>query len=128
MANIPSSLRRWFFVHFVLDFLLALGLLIVPETVLGILGLEPANFVLARLVGAALVAIGGTSFFMRNLGIEAYKVMLNLKLLWSGSAIVGIVISLSEGAPLSISIFLLVFIIFFIVWAYYFNKIKASSR
>lgn len=127
MTPVPVSLRYWFVVHFVLDFSLALALLSVPGIVLDAFGLEPINFVLARLIGAALIAIGGTSLLMRNKSIDAYKLMLILKLLWSGSAMVGIGISLLEGAPILISIFLVIFALFFILWAYYLNQIKVSS-
>ncbi len=126
MASIPRSLHHWFIIHFVVDLLFAVPLMGVPGAVLEVLGFESANLVFARLVGAALIAIGGTSLLMRNKGIEVYVYMLMLKLLWSGSAIVGVGISLAEGAPISAAVFLGIFALFFIIWAYYLQKIKGS--
>jgi len=82
------------------------------------------NLLLARMVGAALLSIGGTSLIMRNKTKDAYVTMLTLKLLWSGAVIVSILISLSEGAPRTTWAFLLIFIVFFLVWSFYFKKLK----
>lgn len=124
MTPVPATLRYWFVAHFALDFLIAIGLLVAPGILLSALGFEPINLVFARLVGAAFVAIGGTSFLIRNEGVEVYISLLILKLLWSGGAILGIVLSLLGGAPASVWIFLAIFALFFIVWAYYLNRIR----
>ncbi|HEU4368157.1 MAG TPA: hypothetical protein VFV05_08035, partial [Methylomirabilota bacterium] len=43
--------------------------------------------VATRLVGAALVAIGGQSLIGRDDDVAAFRAMLNLKILWSLSAV-----------------------------------------
>ena len=48
--------------------------------------------------------------------------MLNLKIIWSLSAIIGIAISISEssyGTPFSLKIILAVFIVFNLLWTYW---------
>src|SRR5215207_2898170 len=92
--EIPASLRRWFAVHALVDVVVGLPLLIAPESLLHSLGWLAVDPPSARLVGAALLAIGGQSWFGRHDGVQAYRAMLNLKLLWSAAAILGLGASL----------------------------------
>ncbi|MDP2788439.1 MAG: hypothetical protein Q8O46_00090 [bacterium] len=124
MKQIPNSLRIWFIIHFVLDIVFAIPLLFFTEQFLQYLHFSTDNLIFARLVGAALIGIGGVSFVMHKEEAEVYRVMLILKLLWSGSAIFTIGISLIQGAPQVTWIFLVTFAVFFIVWSYYYRKIK----
>jgi hypothetical protein len=127
--EIPASLRRWFAVHALVDLLVGLPLLIAPETLLHSLGWVTVDPPSARLVGAALLAIGGQSWFGRKGGVQAYRAMLDLKLLWSGGAILGLGASLgAEHTPGPIWIFLAVFIAFFGIWFYYRIRMKQLGR
>lgn len=117
--DIPASLRRWFVAHFVVDLLVGLPLLIVPAAALGMLGWTVIDTVSARVVGAALLAIGIHSFVGRNDGVEAYRSMLNFKLLWSWSAIGALIIAAADGAPDPVWAFMAVFIAFAGVWFHY---------
>lgn len=120
----PSSLRRWFVIHFVLDVLFGLPLLFFPQLILGLFGFSAVESVTARLVGAALLAIGGISLLARKEGKEVYGTLLKMKLLWSGSAMVGLLLSLVEGAPRSVWLFLGIFVFFFLLWGYYLREIS----
>jgi hypothetical protein len=122
--EIPLTLRRWFVVHFLVDLALALPLLIAPAAFLRALGWAAIDPVTARLVGAALLGIGVQSWLGRNEGPEAFRAMLNLKLVWSASAIVGLVISVGEGAPPFVWGVLSAFIAFFGVWFHYRVRMK----
>jgi len=124
-ADIPSSLRIWFIIHFVIDILFAIPLLLVPAFSLRVLGWHTIDPTTTRLVGAALVAIGLESFLMRNGGREAFRNMLNLKLIWSSGAVLGIGLSIYEGAPPMAWAFLAIFVIFFGVWFYFRRKLLA---
>jgi len=73
----------------------------------------------ARLVGAALLAIGTQSFIGRNDTVDAYRALLNLKVLWSLAAIFGLVLSIGQGAPPAAWAFLSAFIAFSGVWIHY---------
>ncbi len=116
-----KSLRIWFFIHFLVDILFAIPLFLFPEWTLGLFGIvsEP---VVARLVGAALVGIGGTSIFTDT--DDEFSIMLKLKVLWSSAAIVALLWSLIEGASSLIWILVVVFVVFSGVWWYYLVKIK----
>jgi hypothetical protein len=93
-----------------------------PREVLGFLGWEVVDPFSARLVAAALFGIGLESFLGRNAGRDAFKGMLNLKIIWSVSAIIGLGLSLVQGTtgrPYFAWIFLAIFIAFNIVWTTY---------
>ncbi len=119
MPTVSQTLRRWFLIHFVLDFLFGLPLLFFPAFTLSLFGFLTENLMLARLVGAALIGIGGTSLLMHRAGIEIYKAMLDLKIFWSISAIIAIILSIMTGAPPSAWLFLAIFGLFSVVWTRY---------
>ena len=121
---IPKSLRYWFFAHFVIDIIFGIPLILFPTWTLNLFGFEAANLLLARLVGAALVAIGGTSLMIYKKDKSAYIPMLQLKLLWSGTAIVAIILSLNEGDMTAKYVILAIFASFFMVWFYYFKQLS----
>ncbi len=117
--GVPLSLRRWFLIHFIADIIFAVPLLFFPVIFLSFWGFDQVNTLTARLVGAALAGIGGNSFFMHKGSIESFDTMLTLKIIWSGAAIVGISLSIMEGGPASLYIFLLIFLSFSVIWIYY---------
>ena len=126
MKQLPKYLPVWFVVHFVIDIIFAIPLLFFTEQFLQYLHFSDENLVFVRLVGAALIGIGGVSFVMHKEGVEVYRVMLALKLLWSGGAIFAIGVSLMQGAPQITWIFLSIFVIFFVVWGHYYREINCS--
>ena len=67
---------------------------------------------------------GGVSLVARNADAASYRHMLTMKLLWSGAAVLGLLISLFEGAPVMTAGFLAVFASFFGVWLYYRLRLK----
>jgi hypothetical protein len=117
---VPQSLRFWFVIHFVFDFVLGVPLLVAPVWFLMLFGFENPDPFTARLVGAALLGIGGESLLGWNNPIEAYRAMLNLKIIWSLAAIFGIILTLIyNGGPLMTYVVLLLFAVFSGIWVYY---------
>jgi len=116
---VPSSLRFWFIVHFFADIIFAVPLLFFPVTFLQFFGFQDIGPFTARLVGAALVGIGGASLLLRGESHDTFRGMLTLKILWSGAAILGITLSIIEGGPLSQWLFLGIFVSFSLLWIYY---------
>lgn len=116
---VPESLRRWFVVHFVADLLFAVPMIVAPEATLRLFGWHTVDPVTTRLVGAALVGIGGQSLLGRGEGREVFRAMLTLKCLWSGAAVVGLAASLAQGAPAMAWAFLAIFLTFAAIWNYY---------
>ena len=121
-SGIPVALRRAFVVHCVADCLFAVPLMVAPESFLTFLGWRTVDPVAARLVAAALFGIGIESYIGRNAGAEAYRGMLNLKVIWSLAAITAIGWSLAGGAhgrPAWLWALLAVFTAFNGLWIYW---------
>ena len=121
-SEVPGALRVWFVIHFVVDIVFALPLMVAPELLLGGLGWQNIDPFAARLVAAALFGIGIESLLARNSRPEVFKGMLNLKIIWSFSAVVGIAISMvSAGAerPLFSWLLLGTFVAFNFIWLYW---------
>jgi len=123
MKQLPSSLRTWFVIHFVVDYLFAIPLFIAPRWFLSFFGFTIIDPVTARLVAAALFAVGGISLLSRNESVGTYKALLKLKIIWSVSAIVGLLVSLWQGAPVLLWLIVIVFALFCGIWSYYFKQL-----
>lgn len=121
---VPSSLRSWFVFHFLVDYFFAIPLFFIPVQILTFLGWISIDPFTVRLLAAALLAIGGISFFTRNASLPVYRAILLLKIIWSFSAILGILITLPQGVPLSGWIILLLFLLFSSVWIYYYKRLS----
>lgn len=119
-----SSLRTWFIIHFIVDFIFGVPLLLFPAETLSLFGFEAAELLTARLVGAAFLAIGGVSFLVRNENEAVFRSLLRLKVIWSLSAIVGILLTIYSGAPAFTWVVLVIFAVFSGVWMYYLWKLR----
>lgn len=117
--EIPRGLKIWFVIHFVVDMLFAIPLLLLPELILPWFGWESFDPVMPRLVGAALLGIGGESLFSRNAPREAFKALLRLKIIWASSAILALGLGIIYGAPPASWGFLVIFVGFLGVWIFY---------
>ncbi len=123
MKTIPKSLKNWFMIHFIIDYIFGILLIISPEFILKIFNWTTIDPITSRIVGAALIGIGSISLLERNSTIETYKVLLKLKIIWSSLAILGILLSIKESSK-SIWIIFMIFLIFNILWIYYYRKIN----
>lgn len=122
-VQIPKSLKFWFVIHFIADIIFAIPMMFVPEKFLLFWGFETGETLTTRLVAAALFGIGGNSFLMKNKSVDSYITMLNLKIIWSISAILGITISIYQGAPPASYMFLAIFVSFSLLWIFYRRKL-----
>ena len=116
---VPKALKTWFVIHFWADIVFALPLLIAPVWFLELFGWAAPDPIASRLVGAALVGIGVESLLGRNATAESFCTMLRLKVLWSSTAALGILVSMLQGGPWGGWIFFAVFANFFCVWFYW---------
>jgi hypothetical protein len=120
--DVPAALRFWFVIHFAIDVIVALPIFLAPSTVLGLLGWSSVDPIAARLAAAALFGIGIESFLGRNAGSEAFRGMLQLKLIWSFFAAVGIAWSTVEGTltyPIVGWLLVGTFVAFHLLWWYW---------
>jgi hypothetical protein len=126
-VNVPPGLRTWFIVHFLADVIFAVPLIVAPGPFLGLLGWSCVDPISARLVGAALAGIGVQSWIGRDDGPDAFRAMLNLKVIWSGTATAGIVASQLDGGPAMGWVFAAVFAAFHAVWVKYRLALRAGA-
>jgi hypothetical protein len=124
--NVPKGLRIWFLIHFIVDMLIAFPLIFQPQWIGNLMGIPLLEPITARLVGAALIGIGGASLFTHSQ--EDYNLMLSLKIVWSISAIIGLLLSLASGAPQSIWTLVVLFSIFSSIWLYYKRNFLIKSK
>ena len=117
--EIPLSLRTWFVIHFVVDMLFAIPLLFFPEIIMPLLGWKVVDPITSRLVGAALLGIGGESLLGRNASRETFQAMLNLKIIWAIGAVLGIGLGILQGGPPIAWALVGIFAIFLVIWIYY---------
>lgn len=128
-SAVPKSLRKWFVVHFLVDVLFAIPLMLFPVRFLQLFGWQVIDPITTRLVAAALLGIGVESYLGRNAGVQAFRGMLNLKIIWSLGAIVGLGWSLlqsAQGGPLSAWLVLLVFVAFNVLWVHW--RLKLAEK
>jgi hypothetical protein len=126
--EVPRTLRAWFMVDALVDVVAGLPLLAAPELVLRRLGWTCVDPVSARLVGAALLAIGGQSFLGRDAGVDVYRAMLRLKLVWSLAAAVSLFVGIGAGAPPAAWALLSIFIAFAGVWLHHSIRFRQLAR
>ena len=117
-----KKIGYWFVIHFVVDCISAIPLFVVPVLFLSWLGWTDIHPVASRLVAAALFGIGIESFLARKSFLVSFINMLNLKIIWSAAAVVGLGISLlqkSQGNPAAVWAIFIVFIVFHAIWVYW---------
>lgn len=124
--DVPLSLRRWFVVHFVADVVVALPLFLAPRAALELLGWTSIDPLATRLVAAALLGIGIESFVGRTAGVEGFRGMLNLKIVWSAAATLGILWSQLEGGPPMGWVALGIFAGFHALWLHYRLRLRGA--
>lgn len=128
MKNVSTALRTWFIIHFIVDILFGIPLLFAPEWLLGLLGISIISTLTARLVGAALIAIGGISFAARDESEDVYRTLLNFKVFWSVGAMVAILLYVLEGGNPSAWVIFAIFLIFNIVWTCHRIKLNQMTQ
>jgi len=125
----PFALKVWFVIHFVVDILFAIPLLLFPIEFLQLLDWNIIDPFATRIVAAALFGIGIESWLGRNASVETFKNMLNLKIIWSGAVIIGTILSIYQttySTTIAEWLLLVTFLFFHIVWVYWRTKIKST--
>jgi hypothetical protein len=126
--EVPRTLRTWLLVHAAVSVASGLPLLVAPEQALGRLGWTSIDPVSARLLGAALLAIGAQSFFARDASVEVTRSVLRLNLVWSLAAAAGLFVGVGANAPNAAWIALSTQIAFAGVWLHHAIRFKQLER
>jgi hypothetical protein len=128
MTKVPQALKMWFIIHFAVDYFFGIPLLIAPFWTLDLLGYTIVEPLLARLVGAALLGIGGISLLAKDYSKETYRALLSLKIIWSLAAIVGITLSIFQGSPPFTFVILILFASFSGLWMWWRSKLQEQTN
>jgi len=129
--EVPKALSVWFVIHFIVDMFVAVPLFFFPERSLELLGWETIDPLLTRVAAAAFFAIEIESLIGRRASLDGFGNMLNLKLIWSLAAVIGIgwaLLSGAQGAPLTGWLVLATFVIFHFVWLYWRLRVRSLRR
>lgn len=126
-SDTPQGLKTWFAIHFVVDMLFALPLIFFPEYILPLFGWASFDPVMPRMVGAALLGIGGESLFSRNAPREVFTALLRLKIIWASGAILALGLGILNGGPIATWGFLAIFVGFLGIWIYFSIKINTQK-
>jgi hypothetical protein len=99
--QIPKRLKVTFLVHMILAVIFGAGFLLVPEMVTGMLGaraMEPSTF---RLVGAAMLAFGASSWLAyRQTLWDRVKIVVQIEIVWTVLGVLATLWGLMfEGLP-----------------------------
>jgi hypothetical protein len=124
--SIPQGLRTWFVVHFAVDMVFGIPLLFFPYWSMTLFGWDYVDPLTSRLVGAALLGIGGESLLGRNAKFETFQAMLNLKIIWACGAVLAIGMGIRDGLPTIAWGILGIFAVFLVVWIYYRFQLNES--
>ncbi len=129
MQSVPQSLKKWFQIHFAVDLIIAIPLFISPAYFLELAGYGGAPEVFVRIIAAALLAIGGTSYLMRNESIVAYRAMMILKIIWSDMAMIALVIAMyAEGVSVVLGGAFTLFAVFYVVWMHFYGRLRRGKK
>jgi hypothetical protein len=82
----------------------------------------------ARLLGAALLALGAQSFFVRDAGVPLTRAVLRLNLVWSLASAVGLFVGIGASAPNAAWIALSTQIAFAGVWLHHAIRFRQLER
>jgi hypothetical protein len=126
--EVPAPVRAWFVAHGAIHVAAALPLLVAPDLALSRLGWTDVHPVAARLVGAALLAIGSASLLARDAAPEVLRARTRLNLVWSFAAAAALFAYVGAGAPPATWAFLSISIVLSGVWLHHAIRFRQLDR
>ena len=121
-------LRKWLVFHFYFDYALAIPIFFGAEQIAVYFPEYPLDTVALRIVAAALFGIGFSSLQASSLDYDNMVKKLRWAVIWSGTAWIGVLISLvNDGHPLNWPVFF-TFVLFNFLWTYYAVKLNSFNN
>ena len=122
--QIPKGLKITFLVHFIMAVIFGAGFLLIPEMVTGMLGaraMEPSTF---RLVGAAMLAFGTSSWLAyRQTLWDRVKIVVQVEIVWTLLGVLDMLWGLTfEGLPAADWTNVLILGAFAIAFTYFYSR------
>ena len=126
--KVPTMLRKWLVFHFYFDYAVAIPIFFGAEQIALYFPEYPLDTVALRIVAAALFGIGFSSLQASNLDYDNMVIKLRWAVIWSGTAWIGVLISLVNGGhPLNWPVFF-TFVLFNFLWTYYAVKLNSFNN
>ena len=126
--KVPTMLRKWLVFHFYFDYAVAIPIFFGAEQIAVYFPDYPLDTVALRIVAAALFGIGFSSLQASNLDYDNMVKKLRWAVIWSGTAWIGVLISLvNDGHPLNWPVFF-TFVLFNFLWTYYAVKLNSFNN
>ena len=124
MNKISSGLRTLFLVHFIGALLFGLLFLLIPATFFNMFGLTVPDVWPYRLVGAAIIAFGASSWFCyKATGWDEVKIVVQTEIVWAGLASLVLLYGLLfAGFTAAWWINAIIFIGFFLAFIFFYRK------
>ena len=126
--KVPIMLRKWLVFHFYFDYAVAIPIFFGAEQIAIYFPEYPLDTVALRIVAAALFGIGFSSLQASSLDYDNMVKKLRWAVIWSGTAWIGVLISLvNDGHPLNWPVFF-TFVLFNFLWTYYAVKVNSFNN
>ena len=126
--KVPTMLRKWLVFHFYFDYAVAIPIFFGAEQIAVYFPDYPLDTVALRIVAAALFGIGFSSLQASSLDYDNMVKKLRWAVIWSGTAWIGVLISLvNDGHPLNWPVFF-TFVLFNFLWTYYAVKLNSFNN
>ncbi len=126
--KVPTMLRKWLVFHFYFDYAVAIPIFFGAELIAVYFPEYPLDTVALRIVAAALFGIGFSSLQASSLNYDNMVKKLRWAVIWSGTAWIGVLISLvNDGHPLNWPVFF-TFVLFNFLWTYYAVKLNSFNN
>ena len=126
--KVPTMLRKWLVFHFYFDYAVAIPIFFGAEQIAVYFPEYPLDTVALRIVAAALFGIGFSSLQASSLDYDNMVKKLRWAVIWSGTAWIGVLVSLvNDGHPLNWPVFF-TFVLFNFLWTYYAVKLNSFNN
>ena len=126
--KVPSTLIKWLVFHFYFDYAVAIPIFFCAEQIAVYFPEYPLDTVALRVIAAALFGIGFSSLQASSLDYDNMVKKLRWAVIWSGTAWIGILISLlCGGHPLNWPFFACL-LLFNALWSYYACKLGSFNN
>ena len=118
-AHVPTALRRSLVFDAIVDGLLGVVLFVAPESALRLFGWHSVDTIATRLLASALLGMSAQTWLGRKGGVAEVRAALNLKVIWTGAATIGLAVAVMAGSPALATFALIAFGVFFAQWTYW---------
>lgn len=126
--QVLPGLRTTFWVHLVVGAIFGLGYLLIPTVVAGIVGMQVADEVPFRLVGAAILGFAASSWWAAHeTEWERVKIVVEMEIVWTVLAtLVYLFAIVATGYPAGAWLGVIIMALFAVAFGYFYTQQSAA--